>query len=234
MLPIVKMIAAATSVLGFSVSAHAASQAFDFSGSAFDSNLDGSQGSYAGPVTIRLTYDPTQLPYRTTSFGSDYAVEYYRGSPQPISFYVDGPLGAMTGAASYTRTHYFNNPDPRDPFTAFDQYIFNGTFARKSNGDSLSNTYSFFFLLNTGIAPVGSPTILNASPIYSYEFAVANLSRDDATYEGFQGSFDASDVSPVTPAVPEPRTWGMMILGMGAIGFAMRRRRKNNTCGGFA
>jgi len=29
----------------------------------------------------------------------------------------------------------------------------------------------------------------------------------------------------VTPAVPEPATWGMMLLGFGAVGFAMRRRR---------
>jgi hypothetical protein len=31
-----------------------------------------------------------------------------------------------------------------------------------------------------------------------------------------------------TPAVPEPATWAMMILGMGAVGFAMRRRQKGN------
>lgn len=30
-------------------------------------------------------------------------------------------------------------------------------------------------------------------------------------------------------AVPEPATWAMMILGMGAVGFAMRRHRKNVT-----
>ena len=29
----------------------------------------------------------------------------------------------------------------------------------------------------------------------------------------------------VSPAVPEPATWAMMLLGFGAAGFAMRRRR---------
>ena len=31
--------------------------------------------------------------------------------------------------------------------------------------------------------------------------------------------------SPVTAAVPEPATWAMMLLGFGAVGYAMRRRR---------
>lgn len=34
--------------------------------------------------------------------------------------------------------------------------------------------------------------------------------------------------------VPEPATWGMMILGMGAVGFAMRRRQKVRTSVRFA
>ncbi|WP_238941036.1 PEPxxWA-CTERM sorting domain-containing protein [Sphingomonas beigongshangi] len=32
-----------------------------------------------------------------------------------------------------------------------------------------------------------------------------------------------------TAAVPEPASWALMILGMGAVGFAMRRRKKANT-----
>ena len=36
------------------------------------------------------------------------------------------------------------------------------------------------------------------------------------------------DVTPPS-AVPEPATWGMMILGMGAVGFVMRRRRTITT-----
>jgi hypothetical protein len=31
----------------------------------------------------------------------------------------------------------------------------------------------------------------------------------------------------VTPSVPEPATWAMMLLGFGGIGFAMRRNRKS-------
>lgn len=37
-----------------------------------------------------------------------------------------------------------------------------------------------------------------------------------------------------TPAVPEPATWALMILGMGAVGFAMRRRKIVNMTIRFA
>ncbi len=33
-------------------------------------------------------------------------------------------------------------------------------------------------------------------------------------------------VGPLAAAVPEPSTWAMMLMGFGAIGFAMRRRTK--------
>ena len=38
----------------------------------------------------------------------------------------------------------------------------------------------------------------------------------------------------VIAAVPEPATWSMMIVGMGAIGFSMRRRRNVSTTVKFA
>ncbi len=41
-------------------------------------------------------------------------------------------------------------------------------------------------------------------------------------------------VSYVAAAVPEPATWGMMILGLGAIGATMRRRRKENVSVAYA
>jgi PEP-CTERM motif len=35
-------------------------------------------------------------------------------------------------------------------------------------------------------------------------------------------------VSPAAPAVPEPATWAMMLVGMGAIGVAVRRRQNTS------
>jgi hypothetical protein len=46
---------------------------------------------------------------------------------------------------------------------------------------------------------------------------VNGLSRGNGSYGG-QGT--------LVPSVPEPATWAMMLLGFGAIGFSMRRRRR--------
>ena len=42
-----------------------------------------------------------------------------------------------------------------------------------------------------------------------------------------QGAFSGNLTFTPTAPVPEPATWALMLLGFGAIGFAMRRRRKD-------
>ena len=51
---------------------------------------------------------------------------------------------------------------------------------------------------------------------------------------GARLEFVSSSVSTLAGAVPEPTTWGMMILGFGAMGYAMRRRAKVRTSVSFA
>lgn len=42
------------------------------------------------------------------------------------------------------------------------------------------------------------------------------------------------NIGQATPAVPEPATWGLMILGLGAVGYSLRRRSKVSTGVKFA
>lgn len=64
-----------------------------------------------------------------------------------------------------------------------------------------------------------------SSPITNGLFTA--LAGAGETFSGFQiessaNSFEIDNVA-ITAAVPEPATWAMMLLGFGAIGYAMRR-----------
>lgn len=81
-------------------------------------------------------------------------------------------------------------------------------------------------------APPGSPYApidfagLTARSIFGSSvidgFATLSI-KNEGTAEG-SIVYSAGLVGVPTPAVPEPATWGMMIMGLGTIGFAMRRR----------
>ena len=69
---------------------------------------------------------------------------------------------------------------------------------------------------------------LNVSNLAAGRYAVG-LAADVNVDPDFTIRFDAPVGLAVTPAVPEPATWGMMILGMGLIGSAMRLKQKVST-----
>jgi len=73
-----------------------------------------------------------------------------------------------------------------------------------------------FFTPNAGTNTLTLQTgNLLANTTYRFQYA-ANM--------GSAGSLSGNGT--FYPAVPEPATWGMMLLGFGGIGFAMRRRRQ--------
>jgi hypothetical protein len=49
---------------------------------------------------------------------------------------------------------------------------------------------------------------------------------DSVTLGSSSNAFEISDVAGIRAAVPEPATWGLMILGFGAAGSALRARRR--------
>lgn len=65
----------------------------------------------------------------------------------------------------------------------------------------------------------------NVSVFWLFDFATEGVSS--ITLDNVQGFSNAALYTTATPpAVPEPATWGMMLMGFGAAGYAMRKRRQ--------
>ncbi len=88
---------------------------------------------------------------------------------------------------------------------------------------------SELFLSGLGIADTPIPLTFSGGTVEQYALVGLNLQPGTYTLH-INGSY-AGEVSGFGgdvnfTAVPEPATWGMMLLGFGAVGFAMRRRRR--------
>lgn len=156
--------------------------------------------------------------------------------------------GDTTGAATYNRT-LSGSPPPgysavgtavqynvlSFSVTAGGSYDFLLTGVDPAGWDTFLTLYSGSFdpsagLTNALIANDDFPTIGLSGFSYaldtgtSYFAVVSGFGNDDA------GAWDLQITGPGTAilsgAIPEPATWGLMILGFGAVGGAMRARRK--------
>jgi PEP-CTERM motif len=106
-------------------------------------------------------------------------------------------------------------------------FTWNGTQVEKLenlNGNQLID----FTTLLTGISYVsihfgngqGGPGNGNSTGFYKLDGG-AGLD----TFRTVYGASSSAVLYSVTPAIPEPATWGMMLLGFGIVGSAVRRRR---------
>lgn len=93
------------------------------------------------------------------------------------------------------------------------------------NGSGFGAPYVFVPVgYASGGALAGTSTFANRT--------FASLGLTSGTYV-FRSAADTVTVN-VGGAVPEPATWAMMLAGVGAVGFAMRRRQKASTSVRFA
>lgn len=95
------------------------------------------------------------------------------------------------------------------------------------------DTYNFIRFMGAGFDETlsgGQLTLGNTSQSWGYgarvnfDFGGANVNRIVLSSTGNSFEVDNFAVSPGA-AVPEPATWAVMILGFGAVGAALRRRR---------
>lgn len=102
-----------------------------------------------------------------------------------------------------------------------------GTFIIDFGTDAFSGTF------NGGSTPTNTPGISDTAWLFTILNGTGRFAGASGTFEG-AGLADARTrpthvaiafIGNVVTAVPEPTSWGLMILGFGAMGLVVRRRR---------
>jgi hypothetical protein len=133
---------------------------------------------------------------------------------------VAGGLGVMNGVLTFSSTVGATLADSVSNFFAFN--------------DGLGGSYQFSVDSVTTLAYSSSPAA-KAVTLYLLGSTLDSFLGLDATPTSLTLSFNSTSGSPYSasatlavppaPMVPEPATWGMMLVGFGAMGAMMRRRK---------
>lgn len=172
------------------------------------------------------------------------------GSPVPLSLAanlllsgttVNDPLGTSTGVFSQQIDSFTFSLTASSSF-CYGSNCFNAgdtLFSGSVSNADLTGTLGTRVASLNGDSTTGA-TINYSSPLlifdpmtnYSFDFGLSNLDRNLAgnvqnSVGTFRGTIDGTLSSDPVPTfnVPEPGTWALMIIGMGLVGVARRRRR---------
>lgn len=178
--------------------------------------------------------------------GAYYAPEYYFSPATLARVDADaGGLGNFANEPSPNTIMYFldaNNAtlDVTNGFdTGFSFFYSSATAASVTVYDAPGGTGNILATLNLLAQAfdncTGDPNgqYCNWTPI-GVNFSGTAYSIDFGGTAGFTGFDNITFGSATAGAVPEPSTWAMMLIGFGAVGFSMRRRRKSDAVAQFA
>ena len=131
------------------------------------------------------------------------------------SFAALGACGSITpGCGTIQDIANFNSSTPISGFLSL-------TTGGPVVSFDLTNITDINRVASTGALFLTGRGVINFSG-YDATPGTFTLNTQGSNIVSFSGSIIADAVTP--PAVPEPATWAMMILGMGAVGVTMRRR----------
>ncbi|MES2755206.1 MAG: PEPxxWA-CTERM sorting domain-containing protein [Pseudomonadota bacterium] len=121
------------------------------------------------------------------------------------------------------------------------EMLFGGTSSNLSlifgNDDPCCSAAGDLALLRifTGTTQVGQTSVLlNRDDLANQTIGISGVNFNRATFVYTNAAFNPIGLLEIvdnityTPAVPEPATWGLMILGFGAVGGVLRRKRETS------
>lgn len=189
----------------------------------------------AGPPAVTPDTNPCSTTY------VQYAIAcqgYYTGN------FFQGTAGQATTdeAKAAIAILLSGSPTPTDttggysPPYALDYNTILAAIPHQSDGDS---TFDFGSLNLSGLTLFGAHFGKNsdgggASNISAVWLLDIPTDTHIVTLTDGKGVSNAQIFATGAPAVPEPATWAMMLMGFGATGVAMRRRRRKTTIAQFA
>lgn len=146
----------------------------------------------------------------------------------PLIFNFSGPSGTAVFQLDSNPT-----PSTSQTFIGSDQFSFSnvagtfggvaGTASTISFGNGIYSSLSIT-AANLGFTQFISPTLFTGSP-KTPTFLTGSFTLVNPFFGN--GTLSISPVA-VSGAVPEPASWAMMILGMGAVGFALRSAKRRS------
>lgn len=163
--------------------------------------------------------------------GANAATFFFDEGDMELAFAADGSISANFG-----RSGIGNGTADGGPEGAFtDIYNFTIDANGLASGSITTNTsilgsstdldlLSVFF---NGVALTGTGVGLNEA-LFANSVPIFAGAQNTITINGFSrgnGSYGARGSFVPTAVVPEPATWAMMLIGFGAVGYSLRRRR---------
>lgn len=185
----------------------------------------------------------------STTFAAAAACAFAAASPASAAKPIVATLPAIESAcdlslptpdaidcAGYFSGNLINN-SPTDITNQMDaiesldgDFTFNGDFnalisGTLENGNELHFGQTLFgqTIIGAHFGNVSGPAG-NVSVFWLFDFGAAGV--DFITLDDAAGFSNAALYTTGAPGVPEPATWAMLLLGFGAAGFAIRRRRR--------
>ena len=136
---------------------------------------------------------------------------------------IEANFAGLTGATTVAHIHCCAFPTTANAGVATTTPSFAGFPTGVTSGN-------FFQVLDLSATGSFNPTFLTANggtTALARTALVAGLDRGQAYFNIHTSAFRAGEIrADLVPAIPEPATWLMMIVGFGAIGGAMRVARR--------
>lgn len=185
----------------------------------------------AGVALASPTAADAALVITFKQIGSDILVEGAGSINTTGLKMVESKLNDYTAAINASRGTVFagaqaNTVAYKDTMTNMDTFGQGTTTKRVSSGTG--NTFGISTYRGILYLPIGyvSGSMLSGTATYANtSFGSLGLKQGRYVFNLINNDTITVNVGTVA-AVPEPATWAMMTLGLGSVGFAMRRRRK--------